>query len=215
MKKCQFLKEACVENLAEAIAAERQGADQIELCSHLEEDGLSPGISLVEAVLKSINIPIKVMVRCRKGNFIYSDFEILEMQDYIKNISQLGIKEFVFGCLNVDHRVDLDNLKKLLKPFPNLSFTFHKAIDLCPDLIGSVRELSNFENISYVLTSGGENTAVLGRKQLKAMMAIGDKIKIIPAGKITDQNLSNLHDYLNAQLYHGRKIVGSLTNSVI
>ena len=37
-----FTKEACVDNIHDAINVEKKGANQIELCSRLDLDGLTP-----------------------------------------------------------------------------------------------------------------------------------------------------------------------------
>ena len=42
-----IVKEVCVDNLDDAISAFRRGADRIELCSNLFEDGLSPSFKAV------------------------------------------------------------------------------------------------------------------------------------------------------------------------
>ena len=36
---------------------------------------------------------------------------------------------------------------------------------------------------------------------------VGDRMVIIPAGKITKQNLNEIHSIIGAKEYHGRKIV--------
>ena len=68
--------EACVETLEEAILAERNGANRLELCSRLDLDGLTPNLNLTKKIMEKISIPIKVMIRERGGNFVYSDDEI-------------------------------------------------------------------------------------------------------------------------------------------
>ena len=61
------------------------------------------------------------------------------------------------------------------------------------------------------MTSGGKETAEEGLAILKSLVDLaGDKIEIMPAGKITDTNIEKLHDYLNARAYHGKRIVGEL-----
>ncbi len=39
-----MIKEACVETFKEALLAEQNGADRIELCSDLANDGLTPPV---------------------------------------------------------------------------------------------------------------------------------------------------------------------------
>ena len=57
-----IVKEACVERLDEAILAEKNGADRIELCSRLDLDGLTPHRNMIQDVINSVKIPVKVMI---------------------------------------------------------------------------------------------------------------------------------------------------------
>ena len=50
--------EACVETLEEAILAERNGANRLELCSRLDLDGLTPNLNLTKKIMEKISIPI-------------------------------------------------------------------------------------------------------------------------------------------------------------
>ena len=68
-----LIKEACVETVEQAIKAEKNGADQIELCSRLDLDGLTPDFDVIRKVLSLIKIPVKVMIRCRSGNFYFNE----------------------------------------------------------------------------------------------------------------------------------------------
>ncbi len=43
--------EICVDNLEAALAAAEGGADRLEVCSRLEEGGLTPGLDLQRDVL--------------------------------------------------------------------------------------------------------------------------------------------------------------------
>ena len=59
MKK--FFVECCVESLDQAIKAEKEGADQIELCKNLKDGGLTPDIDIVSNALNKVSVPIKIM----------------------------------------------------------------------------------------------------------------------------------------------------------
>lgn len=50
-------------SLEDALAAEAGGAQRLELCSRLDLDGLTPPRSMVEAVVKAVSIPVRVMIR--------------------------------------------------------------------------------------------------------------------------------------------------------
>ena len=75
----KYIREACVEGLGQALAAQKQGADRIELCANLSEDGLTPEIDVIMAASEQLDIPIRVMIRPRAGDFVYSKEEIQEM----------------------------------------------------------------------------------------------------------------------------------------
>ena len=70
--------EACVESLDDAIAAEKRGANRIELCSALDQDGLTPSPELTLKCVQHLTIPVMAMVRPRGGNFVYAEDEILQ-----------------------------------------------------------------------------------------------------------------------------------------
>ena len=69
----KIIKEACAENYKEAISAEKLGANRIELCSSLNQDGLTPDKKSIKLLLTKLSTPLKIMIRPRQGNFIYSE----------------------------------------------------------------------------------------------------------------------------------------------
>ncbi len=200
--------EACVENLEQAILAEKNGAHQIELCARLDLGGISPPISLVTKVLEHIKIPVKIMLRPRGGTFLYSENEMEIIQDEIHSYSNILIDGFVFGCLDHNSNPNLSQVKRICSWISGKSTTFHKAIDECTNILSALKSLDG-SGVEYVLSSGGKRTAEEGSEVLIQMQEQSD-IKIIAAGKITDKNLYALDSKLNLKYYHGRKIVGSL-----
>ena len=64
------LLEICVETLEAALAAERGGADRIELCEDLAVGGVTPNLELMRAARSQIHIPIFAMIRPRGGDFL-------------------------------------------------------------------------------------------------------------------------------------------------
>ena len=66
------LVEACVEGIEAAAAAERAGADRLELCASLVEDGTTPSAGTLAVARSRVAIPIVAMVRPRGGGFVYS-----------------------------------------------------------------------------------------------------------------------------------------------
>jgi copper homeostasis protein len=206
-----MIKEACIESLSEAIKAEKLGAQQLELCSDLANDGLTPDFDLIKEVKSKVNIPVKVMIRPRAGNFIYTIREIETMIQAIAFCKDIGVEGVVFGVLKTDNTLDITAIKELTSFASPLEVTIHKAIDLTPDLPQAVAELRKIEGITSILTSGGAVTAIEGSATLLEMIQIADdKIEIIAAGKITDENLEEVQRTIKTSAYHGRRIVGDL-----
>ena len=206
-----IIKEACVESIQEAINAEKNGADRIELCADLKHGGLTPPVNLIESAQKLLTIPLKVLIRPRKGDFIYNENELAVMETDIEICKQLDINEIVIGVLNIDRNIDYPTIIRLSKKAYPMDITFHKAIDFTPDIISEVSKLSPIKGIKGILTSGGEKTALVGKEKLKSLVNIySHRFSIIAAGSITNNNLPKIHKYIKANEYHGKKIVGNL-----
>ena len=206
-----YLKEACVETLDQALAAEAKGADRLELCAYLAFDGLTPAPDLIKKVIEQVKIPVRVMIRPRNGDFKYNEDELNHMQNGIAFCKKQGVEGVVFGALNPDNTLNVEAIEQLTKAAKPLKVVIHKAIDATPQPLEALEQLLEINGIDTVLTSGGRSNAFDGTETLKAMLKrAGDKLEIMPAGKITQFNLQELHAQLGAKFYHGSRIVGEL-----
>ena len=206
-----IVKEACVERLDEAILAEKNGANRIELCSRLDLDGLTPHRNMIKDVINSVKIPVKVMIRPRAGNFVYRDQELDVMKDDILYCKRVNVSGVVLGVLKEDKTVDLIATRILSDMASGLEITFHKAIDEVSSIFTELDRLRSIQAVTNILTSGGADSAMEGSDTIKEMVArYKDQLTIIAAGKITEQNLIKVRQLTGAQEYHGRKIVGDL-----
>ena len=208
-----FIKEACVESLEEALKAERLGADRIELCADLSQDGITPGKEVIRKAKEQLLIPIRVMIRPRGGNFVYAKAEYNEMKQDVEFCKEIGVEGVVFGILNEDKTLDIERISGLVEVAKPLKVVIHKAIDETPDILKATQELTNINGISTILSSGGKATAKDGILALKSMIDIaGNKLEIMPAGRVTYKNLDKIHKSVGAKAYHGRQIVGDFNN---
>jgi len=206
-----IIKEACVEGYQEAMLAEKLGADRIELCSHLDKDGLTPERETILDVLSSISIPIKIMIRPRSGNFVYNKKEIYQMEEEISFCKTNGVKEVVFGVLDTQKRIDMDLVKRLTNISYPMRVTFHKAIDCSDNIKEAFEQLIKCKAVTSVLTSGKGKFVLENRTLIKEIIQLyKDKINIILAGGITNDNLDKIHKTFHCIEYHGKKIVGKL-----
>lgn len=205
------VKEACVDNIQDAINAFKKGADRIEFCSNLDEDGLTPSNYDLISLKKSISIPVRVMVRPHSNSFNYNDDDLIQMKETIEFCKNQKFDGVVFGCLDDDNELDLNKIKYLADFAKPLNVIIHKAIDLTSSPVNSLKKLLEINNVNGVLSSGGFETAELGTEVLKKMINISpNEFEIISAGKITNQNFKILHEKIDGKFYHGRKIVGEL-----
>ncbi len=207
-----MIKEACVETLEEAFWAEKLGANRIELCSDLANDGLTPSVELMQKTCSSLKIPVMVMIRPRAGNFVYSENEIVQMKheiDLAKNAGAFGV---VFGLLTSENNIDKKNTRILAEYAHPLPVTFHKAIDELENPVEGVSVLKEINGIKRILTSGGKPTAMEGQEIIRKMIEVaGEQLIILVAGKVLDSNVEEIQKLTGAMEFHGRRIVGELS----
>ena len=207
----EFCREVCVDNIKDAMRAVDLGANRIEYCSKLNEEGLTPNIDDVKYLLKNINIPLRIMIRPHSKSFNYSETDISIMLRDISTFKKIDIDGIVIGCLNKDDEIDLKKINLFIEKARPLKVIFHKAIDITSDPLKSLKNLIKYSNINGVLTSGGFKKAEDGVKLLKKMLDICPiNFELIIAGKITLENINKINQKLSAKFYHGKKIVGVL-----
>ena len=200
--------EACVETLEDALAAERRGANRIELCSALDQDGLTPSEELTKQCVQNLSIPVMAMVRPRGGNFVYTEEELRQMEAEIEFFKQSGVAGVVFGLLTESGDINVENTSRLARLAMPLDVTFHKAIDYSNDILRSFQQLNSINGITRVLTSGGMDTAWNGRNVLKQMQDLqGRRIKIIAAGKVLPDNREQIASFSGVSELHGKRVV--------
>jgi len=124
-----MLVEVCANSLQSALNAEKAGADRIELCSELAVGGITPSYGLMKAVADKISIPVRVLIRPRSGDFMYSNEEYEIMKRNIKLCSDIGFEGVVSGVLRNDFSLDKARTQELKHTAGNLKFTFHRAFD--------------------------------------------------------------------------------------
>lgn len=207
-----MIKEACVESLAEARLAQAKGANRIELCADLANDGLTPRFSLMKKACQQLDIPVMVMARPRPGNFVFTDEELVQTKIAINLAKEAGAHGVVIGLLTKDNKIDEEHTCMLAEYAQPLPVTFHKAIDELDDPVEGVKVLKSIPNIKRILTSGGKATALEGQETIRKMMEVaGEELTILVAGKVLDSNVEEIQKLTGASELHGRKIVGDLS----
>jgi copper homeostasis protein len=197
-----YLLEISVESAEAAVAAERGGADRLELCTELAVGGLTPSEDLMSRVRDHVRLPIFAMIRPRAGDFVYSTKEFDRMQRDMDVARRLGLNGVVFGLLTRDRRADLPRTKELVELARPLPVTFHRAFDACADLVEALEEVID-SGAARILTSGGTATAPEGLGVLAGLVAAArERIGILPGGGINSSNIARVAQKTGAREFH-------------
>lgn len=194
--------EICVDSVESAVAAELGGARRVELCSALSEGGLTPSLGLIRAVRSRIDIGIQVMIRPRSGDFFYSDDEIAVMRDDIALAAQSGADGVVLGLLDANGDVDVERTRALVEFAHPMEVTFHRAIDMARDIESALEDVI-LTGSDRLLTSGAEQSAMLGRDRIRELVRASDgRIRVMVCGGVRAENVREILQATGALEYH-------------
>ena len=172
------------------------GADCAELCEALEVGGVTPSYGTLSCWGKTFfartKFFIRVLIRCRPGNYIYNDDEVAVMCEDIKMVKSLGYEGVVIGALNQKGDLDVPAIKKMMAAGEGLKFTFHRAIDACNNPLDAMETLISL-GFDKVLTSGCKPTAYEGIDMIREFQTLfGDRINIMAGGGINEKNVERI-----------------------
>lgn len=169
-----------------AVAADRLGADRIELCSAGALGGLTPGPGLLSAVLDRCHrSAVHVLIRPREGGFAYSPTEVAAMRADVRHAASAGAAGVVVGALGEDGRLDAAVLGELIAEAGGVPVALHRAVDVCPDPVEAAHTAADL-GIRRILTSGGAARAEDGVPVLRRMARAG--VTLTACGGIRSHN---------------------------
>lgn len=128
------------------------GADRVELVSGITEGALTPTYGSLIGVYHDVKLPAFCMYRPHNHGFVYTDADISEMMEDIKNQRNCA-SSIVLGCLTQDDQIDEENLVKLLSVCGNVPVTFHMAIQRTRDYEEGLKVISKYPQITRILTN--------------------------------------------------------------
>jgi copper homeostasis protein len=197
-----FLLEIAVQSIETARAAERGGADRIELCAQLDCGGTTPSVELQREVRMAVQIPIHVLIRPRDGNFVHSNDEMESMKRQIESTKANGVNGVVLGVLNMNQSIDIQRTRELVSHANPLPVTFHRAFDETPDILQALAEVCS-TGAARILTSGGAKDAVAGSARLRELVETArGRIIVMPGGGIRAENIAGVLRATGAREFH-------------
>jgi copper homeostasis protein len=197
-----ILLEVCVDDAEGLAAAIAGGADRIELCSALEQGGLTPSPGLV-ALAAMCPIPVHAMIRHRPGDFVFSPGEADVLLADIAAMRAAGLAGVVLGASRPDGTLDADLLARLAAAATGMSRTLHRAFDIVPDYLHAT-ETAIALGFDTILTSGGADSVSHGLDTLRAVAARADgRITIMPGAGVSPDVIPDLRATLDLRAVHG------------
>jgi len=190
-----MLLEICANSYQSAIAAQKAGAQRIELCSELALGGITPSHGLIEKVVQALDIPVFVLIRPRSGDFTYYDDEFDVMLRDIAFCRASKVGGIVSGVLQSDLTIDQERTRLLVDAAGGMSFTFHRAFDWTPNALKALQNLKEI-GVDRILSSGHSKTALDGLFELKMLKEkAGSSLSVLPGGGISPENV---HRFIEA-----------------
>lgn len=198
----KVLLEISVDGAESAVAAERGGADRVELCANLLEGGVTPSAGMIAATRRRIAIPLHVMIRPRGGDFCCSEEEFDAMRHDVDVAKNFGANGIVLGILKAAGQVDIERMRELALRARPLSVTFHRAFDFAPNLLQSLEDVVQ-TGADRVLTSGG---ALKAEDALPALAALveraGSRAAVMVCGGVRAHNVRRILEATHAREIH-------------
>jgi len=183
-----MIVEVCANGFESARNAYVSGVKRIELCTQLAVGGLTPSRGEIFDVFKTFKMDVHVLIRPRKGDFVYSNEELDTMIKDIEHCKEIGCHGIVSGVLTSEGNIDLIATKRLIKAADGMDFTFHRAFDECKE---PKKEIENLIDLGVVrlLSSGQEHKAIYGLELLIQLKDIaGDRLEVMPGSGINADN---------------------------
>ena len=172
------------------------------------------GLSVSDEALRqaraacSAHTQLRVMLRPRAGNFVYSQPEQQQIQAQLLQAAKLGADGIVVGALTTDAQPDLPFLTLLLQQCRQLGLacTFHRAFDACASPARAADQLLRL-GVQRILSNGTpwqqQQSITQGVRQLATLQQyIAGRLVLVAGGGVTLSNLPQLQQTLhdNAQL---------------
>ena len=157
---------------------------------------------MIELAVERLNIPVHVMIRPRRGNFLYTGGEFEVMLRDIELVKSAGARGVVLGILLADGGLDTKRTGELIAAARPMNVTFHRASDMCRDPRAALADLIEM-GVDTLLTSGQAPSAAEGLPLIVELVAwAAGRINIMPGAGIHPGNIARIAEATGARVFH-------------
>ena len=181
------------------------GAQRIELCASMAEEGLTPDPQSIAIARKAFadRAGVLVMIRPRAGDFYYTQAEIQRMQQQISCAAQAGANGVVIGILDgMTQGFNLPAMRLVIQQARELGLqvSCHRAFDAVADKALALQQLLEL-GVDRLLTTGGiwgdGRSAIENINGLQQLISVAaTQIEIVIAGGVNANMISELQSQL-------------------
>lgn len=170
-----YILEVCVDSVESALSAKAGGATRLELCANLIIGGTTPGYTLFQQVQQETGLPIRVLIRPRFGDFLYTAYEYQQMCADIRFFANVGADGVVIGSLQADGSLNEAQMRGMIDAADGrCGITLHRAFDVCADPIACYEKAADL-GIDTILSSGQEGDAQTGIALLRKLVLMSEE----------------------------------------
>lgn len=189
-------------SVADAVEAEKGGANRLEVVSALDRGGLTPLVEVVRAIQDAVDLPLRVMVRESDGYQTSGEAEVEKLCRAADEFSRLEVDGLVLGFLK-GRTIDLDLTRRVLAAAPRLKATFHHAFEDAADQLQTIGEIKRVSQVDRILSHGGPGDLEQRRERLDTYVrAAAPEITIIAGGGINSRAIALLRRSTALREFH-------------
>ena len=175
-------------SVADAVEAEKGGAHRLEIVRDLKRGGLTPSYELVEEIKRTVELPVRVMLRESEGYVMSGEQTKIEhLCLAAKRFAALEVDGFVLGFLQ-DGEVDIELTRRVLAGAPQMRATFHHAFEDTRDKLIALSAIKQLPQVDRVLSHGGRDDLIARVRRLgQYERAAAPELKIIAGGDVNSE----------------------------
>lgn len=166
-RRSTALLEVVVVHPRDVPGADEGGADRLFVVSDVTAGGLAPEPSVVSAVCKETEVPVRVMLRLNDG-LSTTGGELSRLVGLGEDYLSVGAEGLSFGFLTTDLEIDVDVCSYLADRLPQVPWTFHRAVDSVLSTDRAWRRLAGLPGLDAVLSAGSPRGLDAGCDELVA-----------------------------------------------